>query len=757
MALGHEDLRRHENIVQLIAITWEIENVKDWSSKADITVWPVMILEKAELGDLGHFLRGKGVETDLLTRLRMCAGIASALAAVHQNGIVHGDIKPENALVFTGGVVKLSDFGFSARASNKLLELAGTYPWRAPEINSLDRATPQQGKLTDLYSFGMLCLWILFRNRLAVMGEIGVPPPLLRGSLGSLSSSDSSASSCLSTPRSDPVAQVVSDLEHLKLLNTANKKTNGMSKLAQDLVGELTKGKIRDYLGQLFARLLSFTASSRVSDDTAADFRQISQNLLDLSPNDKAKPINSVHATQKDNRHVPRTLPKASAFQVSSSLESLCQADFRVRKHIFDCLLQEYNEARNDDDAKAMLAVQLAFCKEVGFGTMKDSVTADTYRREGHIEAIQLQNLVDSTRTSQEPFNSRLRALCASGIIQPIHYGTDFRSVANPGVSEEIRKSSEAEIERMETVLGKTHSAILNLKWSLSAILMNSESRLGPVRHLHKMMQELHADPNHGPLHRHSLLTRGYFCLSLRRLSSRSTAGTIVAYSKETHSALVDHGLADHVLPLQISVQISDLLYGMGHLKESTRFFEFAQLGMNQKFGPEHGNTVMLLDKKTDHLVREGKLADALENIKDVSKRMEGLVDDGDDVKSYLRRRNATIFCLSGRFEEALGLIEDELAAMRARDIPEDHLAYLEGLMAKAKLLLKLGRFEEAAACARSMIQALRGMPWPLVSPPPYLRGDEGCPQNPVYSPVQELAELLGQNKMVTPEKGADC
>lgn len=86
MALGHEDLRRHENIVQLIAISWEIENVRDWKFKRDVVIWPVMILEKADLGDLGHFLRGKGVETELATRVRMCAGIASALAVVHRNG-----------------------------------------------------------------------------------------------------------------------------------------------------------------------------------------------------------------------------------------------------------------------------------------------------------------------------------------------------------------------------------------------------------------------------------------------------------------------------------------------------------------------------------------------------------------------------------------------------------------------------------------------------------------------------------------------
>ena len=446
--------------------------------------------------------------------------------------------------------------------------------------------------------------------------------------------------------------------------------------------------------------------------------------------------------------------------QVFNSLESLCHADFRVRKHIFDCLLQEYNEAKDDDGSKAMAAVQLAFCKEVGFGAVKHSATADAYRRVGKIEAIQLQNMIDATRTSQEPFNARLRALCARGIIQPIHYGTDFRSVADPNVLEEIKKSREAEIEWMETTLGKTHPAILNLKWSLSSLLMDSESHLGPIKYLHKMMQELDADPKRGPIHRDSLITRVYFCLSLNRLADPSTAETILAYSKETYAAVVDHGLADHVVSLQLSAHISDLLVNMGHSQESMRFLEVAEAGTDKKFGAKHANTIMLLDKKTDRLMRQGELADALANLEDISKRMDGLVDSEDTVKPYLRRKNAVLFAMASHFQEALALVEDDFAAMRARGMPEGHPAYLEGFMMKASMLLELGRFEEVAECARSVIRPLRDLPWPPPPPPPHLRGDGGGrrgggPQNAARSPAEELAELLGRSEIVTPEKGA--
>ncbi|KAF2962938.1 hypothetical protein GQX73_g10643 [Xylaria multiplex] len=749
MALGHEDLRRHDNIVQLIAISWEIENVKDWKFKSNTAILPVMILEKAEFGDLGRFLRGKGVETDLMTRLRMCAGIASALGVVHKNGIVHGDIKPDNALVFAGGVVKLSDFGFSALASNKLFDLAGTYPWRAPEIISLDGATHQQAKLTDLYSFGMLCLWVIFINKLAEIGETPEPPPLLRRASSSLAGSLSSTLSWLSTGRSSTVAPATPDLEHLKRFNTTNESTNEMPKRAQKLVEGLPEDKIRNYLGPLFARLLSFKASSRTFQDTATDFEQISQSLLDI------RPIRNVDAPQKDNRSTPEAFPRGREFQVFNSLESLCHADFRVRKHIFDCLLQEYNKVKDDDSTKAMLEVQLAFCEEVGFGNVKHSATNDTYRRVGQPKAIQLQNMIDSARTSQKPFNAKLRALCASGIIQPIHYGTDFRSATNRNVLEEMEKSRKEEIERMEIILGKTHPAVLNLKWSFSTLLMERLNPLSPITHLHKMMQELEADPKHGPLHHDSLITRVYFCLSLRRLMGPSTAETMIAYSKETYSTVVKHGLADHVVSLQLSLHISDLLAQMGYMQESMRFLKLAQLGTVKKFGPEHPNTVILLDKKTDRLMYEGKLAEALDNLNEISKRMEGLADREDNVKLYLRRKNAALFAMGSHFKEALALVEDDFATMRARGIPEDHPAYLDGLMIKADMLVELGRFEDAAVCARNVIRPLRRIPWPPRQPPPDVRGNEGGPQDGMRSAVEELAELLGKSKMVTAEKDA--
>ena len=88
-------------------------------------------------------------------------------------GVIHGDIKPQNVLVFkdaiTGKItVKVADFGHSTLTmgeSGKVL-LPKSRPWNVPE-HHFGEFKAQEAKKTDVYSFGMLCLWILFGNRLS--------------------------------------------------------------------------------------------------------------------------------------------------------------------------------------------------------------------------------------------------------------------------------------------------------------------------------------------------------------------------------------------------------------------------------------------------------------------------------------------------------------------------------------------------------------------------------------------------------------
>lgn len=84
-----------------------------------------------------------------------------------KEGIIHGDIKPANVLIFENDskqyVARVADFGYSTwlGGANDLVLMPRTQYWTAPEWHHRPIHNASAVKM-DVYSFGMLCLWLLF-------------------------------------------------------------------------------------------------------------------------------------------------------------------------------------------------------------------------------------------------------------------------------------------------------------------------------------------------------------------------------------------------------------------------------------------------------------------------------------------------------------------------------------------------------------------------------------------------------------------
>ena len=98
------------------------------------------------------------------TAAPMIRGMLRALAACHEHGVVHRDVKPANFLFMRepdgSRRVKLSDFGLAARiraADQKLTEQCGTYAYLSPEMA---RGRPYDFKV-DAWAAGVVAYMLL--------------------------------------------------------------------------------------------------------------------------------------------------------------------------------------------------------------------------------------------------------------------------------------------------------------------------------------------------------------------------------------------------------------------------------------------------------------------------------------------------------------------------------------------------------------------------------------------------------------------
>lgn len=133
------------------------------------------------MGSLSDFVQSPlsyGLDTvPIEVRYQICLDVLEGLKCLHAEGIVHGDVKPANILIFkyqnqeVPFIAKISDFGMcvalEAETSMSYAHCQGTSAWAAPElVKYRENREDEPGEVvlskSDVFSYGLLVLSVLY-------------------------------------------------------------------------------------------------------------------------------------------------------------------------------------------------------------------------------------------------------------------------------------------------------------------------------------------------------------------------------------------------------------------------------------------------------------------------------------------------------------------------------------------------------------------------------------------------------------------
>ncbi|KAL8289806.1 hypothetical protein RB600_005002 [Gaeumannomyces tritici] len=172
------ELSEHPNFVKLLFLGWRSPNP-----------FPILGMELGEYGSLDYILCAPGAGLSRAQKTHITMDIAVGLHALHDKGLVHGDLKPGNIVVFKHPdperqlIAKLTDFGGASERDTAPGFV--TYLWSAPEV--LHGDPDIDWDKCDIYSYGLVVasIWgrpgefVVKRRKSSCILESFVPASLL--------------------------------------------------------------------------------------------------------------------------------------------------------------------------------------------------------------------------------------------------------------------------------------------------------------------------------------------------------------------------------------------------------------------------------------------------------------------------------------------------------------------------------------------------------------------------------------------------
>ncbi|KAI1497175.1 kinase-like domain-containing protein [Biscogniauxia marginata] len=574
MMLYHPAIQEHPNILGPRGICWDVfpSNSQDVSLPLSeysdgYKIWPVLAFEKSKYGDLYHFSSLSSTrEFDIIDRLKICLDIGAALGHMQLNHIIHGDIKPQNILLvqdYSGFFsAQVADFGFAtsyAKDSLSRVVLVGTALWSAPEVLDYPDFTPAQAMCTDVFSFGMVCLWFMFEKYLS--GVLPLPP---------------SVQFSMRTPQDyGDKHQSLQFLRDLKVQGYLTQFANSLIDLEPDL--SVTS---KQALQKFFTGCLEYDPQLREADVSCV-LRHLDLHL----PQQVAVPPLDAMAPPGDDE-----------FDLYHSLHKYYGTDYRVRSTILHNL-----EEIVANCPTSPLSKQLELCYELGFGHPSNYIPTRPWAYDERETRLRLRQAVN-----KGPENSESTNKTESSLIERLSLPLILDIYIEDNVLATAESVARNELDRAMHVFGAEEAIVVVIKEILASIVYR-RGQLEEAETLGKEIMEANAKAL-GQEHPRTLTNMGDLASTYAARGRFEEAERLELEMLELRKNMLGE---DDTETLEGMTNLAVTLTDQGRFVEAEKLLTGVVHTQRGIFGPGHPRTVYSMGHLASALLSQGRTEEA--------------------------------------------------------------------------------------------------------------------------------------------------
>lgn len=145
---------KHPNVISMV----HYENERDTLQKGEVKRVSYILMEYAPYGDFFDFVSKNGDKLDEKLIRGFFRQLIDGIEYLHEQGIAHLDLKPENLLLGANFKLKIADFDLSHVKGDAKILSRGTKFYRGPELwkSNATRGDLKLPFAADIYSAGII-------------------------------------------------------------------------------------------------------------------------------------------------------------------------------------------------------------------------------------------------------------------------------------------------------------------------------------------------------------------------------------------------------------------------------------------------------------------------------------------------------------------------------------------------------------------------------------------------------------------------